>query len=39
MQANSPIPLGTPHQQIKGSAASIGGGTRELLEALSIPVE
>jgi aryl-alcohol dehydrogenase-like predicted oxidoreductase len=34
----SAIPLGTPHEQINGSAASIAGGKPELLDRPSIPV-
>jgi aryl-alcohol dehydrogenase-like predicted oxidoreductase len=34
----SAIPLGTPHEQIQGSAASIAGGKPELVEVPLIPV-
>jgi aryl-alcohol dehydrogenase-like predicted oxidoreductase len=34
----SAIPLGTPHEQINGSAASIAGGKPELIEMPVIPV-
>ncbi|MGH8731932.1 MAG: hypothetical protein ACREVF_09490 [Burkholderiales bacterium] len=34
----SAIPLGTPHEQINGSAASMAGGKPELLDLPSIPV-
>jgi hypothetical protein len=34
----SAIPLGTPHEQIHGSAPAIAGGKPELLEVPSIPV-
>jgi aryl-alcohol dehydrogenase-like predicted oxidoreductase len=38
LDAASAIPLGTPHEQISGSAATIAGGKPELLELPSIPV-
>jgi hypothetical protein len=34
----SAIPLGTPHDQINGSAPRIAGGKPELLDLPSIPV-
>lgn len=34
----SAIPLGTPHEQINGSAAAMAGGKPELLELPTIPV-
>jgi aryl-alcohol dehydrogenase-like predicted oxidoreductase len=38
LDAPSAIPLGTPHEQINGSAAAIAGGKPELLDLPSIPV-
>jgi aryl-alcohol dehydrogenase-like predicted oxidoreductase len=38
LDAVSAIPLGTPYEQINGSAARIAGGNPELLEVPSIPV-
>lgn len=38
LDAASVIPLGTPHEQINGSAATIAGGKPELLDLPSIPV-
>jgi hypothetical protein len=38
LDAASAIPLGTPHEQINGSAPRIAGGKLELLEAPLIPV-
>jgi aryl-alcohol dehydrogenase-like predicted oxidoreductase len=38
LDAASAVPLGTPHEQIKGSAAAIAGGKPELLDLPSIPV-
>jgi len=37
LDAPSAIPLGTPHEQINGSAAAIAGGKPELLELPVIP--
>ncbi|HXV83590.1 MAG TPA: aldo/keto reductase [Candidatus Binatia bacterium] len=34
----SAIPMGTPHEQINGSAATIAGGKPELLQAPAVPV-
>jgi hypothetical protein len=34
----SAVALGTPHEQITGSAARIAGGKPELLEMRSVPV-
>jgi aryl-alcohol dehydrogenase-like predicted oxidoreductase len=38
LDETSAIPLGTPHEQINGSAAAIAGGKRELLDLPTIPV-
>jgi hypothetical protein len=38
LDAASTIPLGTPHEQINSSAATIAGGKPELLDWTSIPV-
>ena len=38
LDAVSAIPLGTPHEQIQGSAAAIAGGKPELLDQPSIAV-
>jgi aryl-alcohol dehydrogenase-like predicted oxidoreductase len=38
LDAASAIPMGTPHEQINGSAAAIAGGKPELLALPSIPV-
>ena len=37
LDAASAIPMGTPHEQIKGSTAAIAGGNPELLELPIIP--
>jgi aryl-alcohol dehydrogenase-like predicted oxidoreductase len=38
LDETSQIPLGTPHEQIRGSAAAIAGGSTEALELRVIPV-
>jgi aryl-alcohol dehydrogenase-like predicted oxidoreductase len=38
LEETSAIPLGTPHEQINGSAATIAGGRPELLDLPSVPV-
>jgi aryl-alcohol dehydrogenase-like predicted oxidoreductase len=38
LDAASAIPLGTPHDQINGSAAAMAGGKPELLDLPAIPV-
>lgn len=38
LDETSAIPLGTPHEQINGSATAIAGGQRELLDLPTIPV-
>ena len=38
LDAASAVPLGTPHEQISGSAAAIAGVKRELLDLPAIPV-
>ncbi len=38
LDATSAIPLGTPHEQINGSAARIAGGKPELLDMPAVPV-
>jgi hypothetical protein len=38
LDETSQIPLGTPHEQIYGSAAAIAGGQPELFELRIIPV-
>jgi hypothetical protein len=37
LDAVSAIPLGTPHEQIAGSASAMAGGKPELLEVPVIP--
>ena len=38
LDAASAVPLGTPHEQISGSAAAIAGGKRELLDLPALRV-
>ncbi|HEX9444489.1 MAG TPA: aldo/keto reductase [Candidatus Binatia bacterium] len=38
LDALSAVPLGTPHEQISGSAAAMAGGQRELLDLPAVPV-
>jgi aryl-alcohol dehydrogenase-like predicted oxidoreductase len=38
LDAVSAVPLGTPHEQINGSAPRIAGGKPELLDAPAVPV-
>lgn len=38
LDETSAIPLGTPHEQINGSATAIAGGTRDLVDVPAIPV-
>ncbi len=38
LDSASAIPMGTPHEQINGSAATIAGGKSELLDLASVRV-
>ncbi len=38
LDAGSAIPMGTPHEQINGSAPGIAGSKPKVLELPSIPV-
>jgi hypothetical protein len=38
LDETSRIPLGTPHEQIQGSKATIDGGKLELLESPKVPI-